>query len=211
MQRERAVFHLRKLIGHDLRPMAEFFGVTVWKNGAKHKGWAGNALEEYLGLPANSNFMADFGDWDLKLVSLQKDKTGAWKPKETIAIDMINPVEVLSDRFEDSHFYDKLRRLVVVGRSFESVADDHSFVVAVETFDADDPRYFAQIKADYQTIQAQIRAGGLDSLSGKLGIWIQARTKGPGNGSISRAFYARKTLVSLMLKLEAPAPATDAP
>jgi len=36
---------------------------------------------------------------------------------------------------------------------------------------------------------------GFESLTGKDGKWIQARTKGPGHGSISRAFYAKTTLV----------------
>ncbi len=121
---------------------------------------------------------------------------------------MINPTEVLSNRFEDSHFYDKIRRLIVVGRSFESTQDDHSKVVAVEPFDADDPAIFATIKSDWEAIREQIRVGGLDSLHGEMGKLIQPRTKGPGNGSISRAFYARTAFVARMLHLENPPKAT---
>jgi hypothetical protein len=32
----------------------------------------------------------------------------------------------------------------------------------------------------------------LQGLSGRMGVLIQPRTKGPGHGSTSRAFYARK-------------------
>jgi len=36
---------------------------------------------------------------------------------------------------------------------------------------------------------------GFEALTGADGKWIQARTKGPGHGSVSRAFYARNCLV----------------
>lgn len=48
---------------------------------------------------------------------------------------------------------------------------------------------------DYDFIRAKLIKCGFESLTGKDGKWIQARTKGPGHGSISRAFYARKNLV----------------
>ncbi len=35
----------------------------------------------------------------------------------------------------------------------------------------------------------------LTALTGKDGKWIQARTKGPGHGSTSRAFYALRGFV----------------
>lgn len=40
-----------------------------------------------------------------------------------------------------------------------------------------------------------------ESLTGRDGKWIQARTKGQGHGSISRAFYARTTLVKKIFEL----------
>jgi DNA mismatch repair protein MutH len=38
-------------------------------------------------------------------------------------------------------------------------------------------------------------------LTGKDGKWIQARTKGAGHGSTSRAFYARKCLIKEIMKI----------
>lgn len=40
---------------------------------------------------------------------------------------------------------------------------------------------------------------GFESLTGKDGKWIQARTKGAGHGSRSRAFYARKRFIEKIL------------
>ena len=45
---------------------------------------------------------------------------------------------------------------------------------------------------------------GFTHLTGKMGVLVQPRTKGPGHGSISRAFYARAHFVAHIIGLEAP-------
>lgn len=42
---------IRTLKGKDLRPLADKFGVTVWKGGKLNKGWVGHTIERFLGLP----------------------------------------------------------------------------------------------------------------------------------------------------------------
>ena len=201
LDRDEAVRRINLLAGRDLRPLADEFGVTVWKAGRKNKGWAGHVLERYLGLAQNSRQAPDFGSWDLKLVSLRRAPGGELRVKETMAITMLEPSEVVSNRFEDSHLYDKLRRLVVVCRIFEDASDTRSILHAAAKFDLDDPAVFHPVKADYELIRTTIREQGFAALSGDLGQLIQARTKGRGHGSTSRAFYARTTFIARMLNL----------
>lgn len=201
LDRDEAVRRINLLAGRDLRPLAEEFGVTVWKAGRKNKGWAGHVLERYLGLAQNSRQAPDFGTWDLKLVSLRRAPDGLLRVKETMAITMLEPSEVVSNRFEDSHLYDKLRRLVVVSRIFEDAEDTRSILHAAAKFDLDDPAIFHTVKADYELIRATIRERGFAALSGDLGKFVQARTKGRGHGSTSRAFYARTAFIARMLNL----------
>jgi DNA mismatch repair protein MutH len=42
---------------------------------------------------------------------------------------------------------------------------------------------------------------GFDALTGDTGKYVQARTKGRGHGSTSRAFYARALFVAHILNL----------
>ncbi|MDR2063834.1 MAG: hypothetical protein LBQ02_03555 [Candidatus Nomurabacteria bacterium] len=56
--------------------------------------------------------------------------------------------------------------------------------------------YIKEIAEDYEFIREKLKMQGFDALTGKDGKWIQARTKGAGHGSISRALYARKELVA---------------
>ena len=202
LNRHEAVRRINSLAGKDLRAMADDYKIPVWKNGHENKGWAGLLIERYLGLPQNSRQAPDFGDWELKVVPLRKTADGTLRVKESMAITMLEPSEVLGNKFEDSHLYDKLRSMVVVSRIWESVREEHSMLHAAAEFDLDDPRINAQVRDDYETIRGRVRTHGIDSVTGDLGKLVQARTKGPGHGSTSRAFYARPVFVAHILNLQ---------
>lgn len=202
LDRKEAVRRINLLAGKDLRPMADQYQIPVWKNGHENKGWAGLVIERYLGLPQNSQQAPDFGAWELKVVPLRRDAEGKLRVKESMAITMLEPTEVLAGKFEDSHLYDKLRSMVVVSRVYESPQELHSMLHAAAEFDLDNPSIFQQVKNDYETIRTQIRRRGIDSVTGDLGELVQARTKGRGHGSKTRAFYARTKFVAHILNLQ---------
>jgi DNA mismatch repair protein MutH len=202
LPRADALRQLRLLSGKDLRPLADLYGVTVWKDGHKNKGWAGQVIERYLGLPQNSLQAPDFGTWELKVVPLVLTSDGSVRVKESMAITMIEPAEVVANRFADSHLYDKLRSLIVVARIFADVVDSSSIMHSAAEFDLNNPSIYRQVEADYETIRELIRTRGIDSLTGDTGKYVQARTKGRGHGSTSRAFYARALFVAHILNLQ---------
>jgi DNA mismatch repair protein MutH len=175
--------------------------VTVWKEGKLNKGWAGHTMERYLGLPLNSAQSPNFGSWELKIVPLKRLRSGKIVPKETMAITMIDPYDVERKTFDESHLLAKLRKAVVCARMFESKAEESSRLIKVATFNLDDPGLRGRIGQDYEDVRCTIRRKGFDALSGKMGILVQPRTKGPGHGSTSRAFYARTVLVGHILGL----------
>ncbi|OIP77770.1 MAG: hypothetical protein AUK48_03390 [Oscillatoriales cyanobacterium CG2_30_44_21] len=116
-----------------------------------------------------------------------------------MAITMIDPVEVTNKEFEESHLFNKLKKIVVVARVFENQTDNRSLMHSVSSFDLDAPEIYNQVKADYDLIRSTIRDQGFSELSGIMGKLIQPRTKGAGHGSTSRAFYARTGFVSHIL------------
>lgn len=201
MHRKEAIIKIEELVGVDLRPLADEHGVTVWKGDKKNKGWAGHVIERHLGLPLNSSRAPNFGSWELKVVPLKRNRKGELVVKETMAITMIDAVEVAAKEFEESHVFNKLQKMVVVSRVFESQAETSSLLHAVATFDLDNPYVLAQAKADYDSIRAAIINKGFHSLTGKMGVIVQPRTKGAGHGSTSRAFYARKNFVAHILNI----------
>ena len=198
MERSEAIQRLRSLVGQDLVAVARRFGVTVWKGDRKNKGWAGHAVERYLGLPLNPSQAPDFGSWELKVVPLER-RNGIVSVKETMAITMIQETDVANTAFRDSHLFAKLRRMIVVGRVFESQREERSLCHQIAEFDLGNQALYRQIEADYNHVQEVIRTKGFAALSGYMGVLVQPRTKGPGHGSQSRAFYARKPLVARIL------------
>lgn len=202
MERKEALLKLKQLEGKDLRCLADKYCVTVWKDNKLNKGWAGHVIERYLGLPINSAQSPNFGSWELKIVPLKYLRSGEIVVKETMAITMIDPINVKQKNFEDSHLLAKLKKIIICARLFESRKEESSILKKVTTFDLTDSDIYNQIKADYDLVRKTIIDMGFDYLTGKMGVLIQPRTKGPGHGSISRAFYARKILVSHMLGLK---------
>ncbi len=202
LSRAEALRRLRSLSGKDLRPLADQYGITVWKNGRKNKGWAGQVIEHYLGLPQNSLQAPDFGTWELKVVPVIPGLEGTVLVKESMAITMIEAAEVVANKFSDSHLYDKLRSMIVVARIFQDVRETSAYVHSAAEFDLDKPAIRNQVEADYEAIREIIRTKGLEALTGDTGKYVQARTKGRGHGSTSRAFYARPAFVAHILNLQ---------
>jgi DNA mismatch repair protein MutH len=96
---------------------------------------------------------------------------GKLVPKETMAITMINPQELREHSFFESHCWAKLKTII-----------------------------FCAVMC-YEFIREKLVAHGFESLTGRDGKWIQARTKGTGHGSTSRAFYARTRLVKKIFEM----------
>ena len=211
MERAQALAKLKTLVGTDLLLLAKELEVPVQikvvdRNGALvgriSKGWAGHTIERFLGLPRNSTQSPNFGSWELKVVPVRTRPKVGICVKETMAITMIDPFEVQAKPFEESHLYNKMRKMVVVARHFIDKTEPSAKVYSVGTFDLEDPKIYAQVRADYELVRQMLRTKGFNSLTGAMGKLVQPRTKGPGHGSTSRAFYARTQFVAHILGLK---------
>jgi hypothetical protein len=153
-------------------------------------------------LPINSAQSPNFGSWELKSIPLKRLKNGNLAFKETMAITMIDPVNVCQKEFEQSHLLSKLQKAVIVARTVGKSVDDPSYIHSVTEFDLDHDLYHA-VKADYDLVRSVLldENKGFKYLTGKMGVYIQPRTKGAGHGSISRAFYARPKFLAEFIKL----------
>src|SRR5712664_577589 len=145
LDRKEAVRRINLLAGKDLRSLADEYQIPVWKNGHENKGSAGLVIERYLGLAQNSRQEPDFGAWELKVVPLRPAPDGTLRVKESMAITMLEPTEVLANEFENSHLYDKLRSMVVVSRIYDSREERHSMLHAVAEFNLDNAKIRAQV------------------------------------------------------------------
>jgi len=199
--RTNAIKNLKKYIGQDLTKLAKKFNITVYKDGKQNKGWKGLLLERLAGLESNVSKAPNGLSYELKSVAFYyvKDKL---EPKETMAITMINPQELKENDFFQSHCWAKLKSIVFCAVMWHGKNSKKAELLKVESLDfLEDDNLIKEIKADYDFIRKKLIEQGFNKLTGKDGKWIQARTKGPGHGSISRAFYARKELVKKIFEL----------
>jgi DNA mismatch repair protein MutH len=201
MDRAAAVQKIDLIKGRDLRQLADRLGITVFRGSRKNKGWAGHVIERYLGLPPGTGQAPNFGSWELKVISLKRLQTGILAVKETMAITMINPEDVRRTPFEQSHLKAKLDKILMIARIWENQQETRSILHGIYNFDLDNPDILRQVKADYDLVRKTIIRQGFDYLTGAMGVFIQPRTKGPGHGSTSRAFYARPGFLKQIIEL----------
>lgn len=196
-----AIENLEKYIGQDLCDHANTFGITIYKNNKQNKGWKGLTLERLAGLTSN-NIQAPNGlGFELKSVAFH-EKNGLFIPKETMAITMINPEKLIITPFFESHCWEKLKSLIFCAVLWNGKHSQTSKLLTINSFDfLESDSLLKEIEEDYEFIRKKLLDSGFSSLTGKDGKWIQARTKGAGHGSTSRAFYARKELIKQILKI----------
>jgi hypothetical protein len=115
---------------------------------------------------------------------------------------MINPQNLIDTPFFRSHCWEKLKSLVFCAVSWKGKHNIESKLLKVQSFDfLEDDVIIKEIEQDHEFVREKCATQGFGALTGTDGKWIQARTKGAGHGSISRAFYARKILIKEIIKL----------
>ncbi len=193
--RATAIKNLRKYVGKDLRELALKHGITTYETGKQNKGWKGLVLERLAGLQNNVSKAPNGLTYELKSVAFHYVKD-VLVPKETMAITMINPEELKQHSFFESHCWSKLKTIVFCAVLWNGQNSEDGKLLKVTSLDfTEDDELILEIKADYDFIRNKLIKEGFEALTGADGKWIQARTKGAGHGSISRAFYARTGLV----------------
>src|SRR3989344_2010064 len=204
-----AIKNLKKYIGKDLRVLALKHSITSYETGKQNKGWKGLVLERLAGLETNVSKAPNGLTYELKSVSFH-NKNKMLVPKETMAITMINPKELKEHSFFKSHVWAKLNTIIFCAVMWHGKNSEKAELVKVASLDfAEDDELIQEIKADYDFIRAKLIKQGFGALTGKDGKWIQARTKGTGGINprtgqrrpITRAFYARKTLVKKIFEI----------
>jgi DNA mismatch repair protein MutH len=203
MEREDAVTKLKLLAGLNLHDLAREYEITVRAaNGNVNKGWAGHVCERFLGIPINSAQSPNFGSWELKSIPLKTLKNGNLAFKETMAVTMIDAYQVARTPFEESHLLAKLKKAVCVARVVGKNVDEPTIIHSINTIDLNGELY-AMVKNDYELVRECLNdeSRGFNKLTGKMGVYIQPRTKGAGHGSVSRAFYARPKFLAEFINL----------
>jgi DNA mismatch repair protein MutH len=144
------------------------FNIPITEN----KGKIGLWVELQVGLTNNSKH-TDCIDGELKTFPLKTLKNGKIVPKETIAITMINKEDILSNTFENSLVYSKIKRTLFL--PFLRNNDNVTFYPSILMNINENAILFNKLKQEYDNVRNILVNG---NLLGSQGTFIQTRTKG---------------------------------
>lgn len=162
------------------------FENTVGDN-SKNKGYLGNLFQENIyGLNSNSDKGADLKKIgvELKVIPLIRDRYGKLKSKERIVANIINfEEEDLTGDFSKSSFFNKNNKsLFIFYEMTDKINPANNRIVKVLYHDLTESEEYKQIVSDYQVISKKIANGEAHKISGRDTVYLEACTKGSGNG-----------------------------
>ena len=191
-----AVNILNQYVGQELSHFAKKHKITIVADSGKiNKGWKGHVCQKLIGIDLDNKQAPNGLGFELKTVSYFNRK-GLWMQKETMAITMVDADNLYDNDLLHSHLWEKLKRLLFCATSWNGENSTKSKLLRVITVDClNDSEIISTIQEDYDTIRNKLKTQGLNALTSRDGNYIQARTKGAGHGSVSRAFYAKKSLL----------------
>jgi len=175
---ESIVEYAKKLKGRSLRIACD---KAIENHGYKGKGNFGQLIEKfYFGYEPNSNAEADFSEvgMELKTSSLKILKSGEYRSKERLVLNIINYLKVHEENFEDSSFWKKNAHLLLVFYLNDKKKDLLDYLIKL----VDDWKYPDEdlliIKNDWQIINHKIKEGQAHEISEGDTFYLGACTKG---------------------------------
>ena len=162
---------------------------TVSKS--RNKGSVGLYLEQRIGIPPSGRCL-DCLDGEIKTFPLKRNKSGKVVPKETVAITMHNIEVDAQTEFGESRLYKKTNNIVFVSY----IRNNDNEITFVGMYH---PRgLHEKIRQDYKSIVDYYIKNA--DVTGKVGSYMQSRTKGQGGKSKkTRAFYFKTKLFTELL------------
>ncbi len=163
------------------KTLREACGVEIEGHGYKGKGNFGQILEKfYFGYEPNSKAEADFVEVGMELKSspLKTLKSGDYRSKEKLVLNIINYLEVHKEDFDSSSFWKKNAHLLLIFYLHDKEKNLLDYLIKL----VDDWKYpnhdLQIIKKDWETINQKIKEGKAHELSEGDTFYLGACTKG---------------------------------
>jgi DNA mismatch repair protein MutH len=184
------------LAGRSLAEVAAELGQPVPPDLKRHKGWVGNLLEAALGADAASRDEPDFTGLGIELKSIPVDARG--RPVETTFVATISLSEVGEIAWEASRVARKLARVLwvpVQGERDRALATRRigSALLWSPSIEQEEA-----LRADWCEIAGIIGRGDVESITGRLGRFLQVRPKAANARVRRRSIDAEGVLIETL-------------
>ncbi len=168
---------LRSYDGQTIQELQNLLRIKIPESRIHTKGKIGTLIEKLLGCEAGSRSVPDFEELGLELKIIPVNESG--KPWETTAITSINFFNMLSWKWEDSRAYHKTRHILfapIIKRTEKTLIQDR--ILKNPFIWSPNLKQDLQLKEDWELVANLIKEGKADTLSGRMGVYMQPRPKG---------------------------------
>lgn len=147
----------------------------------RNKGNLGQIIEEkFFHYARNSDSRADFHEAgvELKVTPYRINQDGTLSAKERLILTMIDYFQVVNEHFEDSHFWNKARLILLVYYLYEKeIQYNLDYKIGYSKLFTPPEQDMKIIRHDFDIIVAKIRAGKAHELSEGDTLYLSAAPK----------------------------------
>ena len=119
-------------------------------------------------------------------MTIKENKKNDFSAKERLVLNIINYEEDYKDSFEESSFWQKNKKLLIIFYLYKDEIDKKDFPIIKSVLHNFDPVDLEIIKQDWQTIIDKIKAGEAHNISEGDTMYLAACTKGANAKSIRK-------------------------
>lgn len=209
---EQLVERAQQLAGFTLGELASMAQVETPSNLRRHKGWAGQLLELWLGATAGSKPTQDFPELGIELKTVPIDYQG--KPLETTYVCYAPLLSSPGITWETSNVYLKLQHVLWVPVDGEREIAPSDRRIATPFLWHPNPAQNALLKADWEEHNELITLGRVEEITARHGNVMQIRPKAANGGVLTdalgpdgsrirtrpRGYYLRKQFTADIIK-----------
>ncbi len=146
-----------------------------------NKGSLGQIIEEsFFHYACNSDSRADFYEAgvELKVTPYRENKNGTLSAKERLILTMIDYCQVVNEKFEESHFWNKSKLILLVYYLYkEEIAYKLDYKIGYSRLFTPPEKDVKIIRHDYYIIVSKIKAGKAHELSEGDTLYLGAAPK----------------------------------
>lgn len=161
------------LAGHTIADVAHAVGYRLPRSLHTNKGFIGQVAELVLGATAGTDPEPDFQALGVELKTLPIREDG--RPLESTYVCQARMSGVESTELADSHVMAKLRQVLFLPILAADTLSERRFAMPLLWSPNDDE--LAILRADFSAIQARVRMGEADDVTGREGVALHLRPK----------------------------------
>lgn len=176
--------------------LASLIGWRIPDNPLQRKGFAGQMIEQALGTTAGNQSAPDFLELGIELKTIPLNHLG--RPAESTFVTTISLLTVHQERWETSHCFSKLKRVLWIPIEGDTNIPFPSRRIGSAILWSPCCAEEGILKQDWLELTLMIGTGKLSSINATMGEYLQVRPKGANAKSLCNGFDEEGNIIQTL-------------